>query len=265
MTDNVDLSIQQFIEAWRILSSAASSYSTYSAEAVECVFSGVPIPFFNAAVLTARGLSPSAAQSAAERARAWAAGRGVPWMLAATHEAMEPGADCAAILESCDFVPVMALTGMMAKRVAPVDNFPDGLVLRVPEDDPACEAILDVNSAAYGMPFAVGQPVWGRRAYWKDHFAVLGFAGGRPVSSAVVVMSGGHRYVALVATAPDQQRRGYADAAMRRALELAREAHGEHPTFLHATAAGRPVYERMGYQAVSSHTIFMDKSFLGEH
>jgi GNAT superfamily N-acetyltransferase len=265
MMDNVDLSIQQFVEAWRILSSAASSYRTHSAEGVECVFSGVPIPFFNAAVLTGRGLSPESAQSAAERARGWAAGRGVPWILAATGEALEPGADCAAILESCGFVPVMALTGMLAERVAPVEDVPEGLDLKIPEDDAACEAILDVNSAAYGMPFAVGQPVWGRRAFWKDHFAVLGFAGERPVSSAVVVMSGGHRYVALVATAPDQQRRGYADAAMRRALELAREAHGEHPTFLHATDAGRPVYERMGYQAVSSHTIFMDKSLLGEH
>ncbi len=264
MSDNVDLSIRQFIEAWRILSSAASSYSTHSAEAVECVFSGVPIPFFNAAFLTARGLSPEATQDAAERARAWA-GRRVPWILAATHEAMDPGAGCAAMLESRGFVPVMTLTGMMAERVAPVEHVPEGLELQIPEDDAACQGILDVNSAAYDMPFAVGQPVWGRKAFWKDHFAVLGFARGRPVSSAAVVMSGGHRYVAFVATAPGQQRRGYADAAMRRALELAREAHGEHPTFLHATDAGRPMYERMGYQAVSSHTILMDKCFLGEH
>ncbi|MCC6367142.1 MAG: GNAT family N-acetyltransferase [Bryobacterales bacterium] len=265
MSDNVDLSIRQFCDAWRILCGAASGYGTHSAEGVECVFSGVPIPFFNAVILTGRSLSPEGARAAAESAGAWAAGRGVPWILVATHEAMEPGSDCAAVLESCGFVPVMALTGMMAERVAPVDNVPDGLELRIPEDDAACEAILDVNSAAYDMPFAVGQPVWGRRAFWKDHYPVIGFAGEQPVSSSVVIMSGGYRYVALVATAPDQQRRGYASAAMRRALELAREAHGEHPTFLHATGAGRPVYERMGYRAVSSHTAFMDKRFLGEH
>ena len=37
---------------------------------------------------------------------------------------------------------------------------------------------------------------------------------------------------------------------------------GERPTFLHATDAGRPVYARMGYATVSTHTAFMEKRFL---
>ncbi len=52
---------------------------------------------------------------------------------------------------------------------------------------------------------------------------------------------------------------------MRRALELAATTHGERPTILHATDAGRPVYERMGYTPMSSHTIFLEKKFLAGH
>jgi predicted acetyltransferase len=78
-------------------------------------------------------------------------------------------------------------------------------------------------------------------------------------------MVDGYRYVALVATDPAHQRRGYADATMRRALEVAAEQHGGAPSFLHATEAGRPVYERMGYAAVTTHTIFIEKRFLEGH
>jgi predicted GNAT family acetyltransferase len=78
-------------------------------------------------------------------------------------------------------------------------------------------------------------------------------------------MVDGLRYVALVATHPEHQRRGYADAAMRRALEVAAAAKGKCPTFLHATEAGRPVYTRMGYRAVSHHTLYMEAKFLAGH
>jgi predicted GNAT family acetyltransferase len=65
-----------------------------------------------------------------------------------------------------------------------------------------------------------------------------------------------------VATAPDHQRRGYADAAMRQALTHAREAHGAAPTMLHATDAGKPVYERMGYRSISTHLLYLDRRFM---
>ena len=52
---------------------------------------------------------------------------------------------------------------------------------------------------------------------------------------------------------------------MRQALANAAKVHGEIPTILHATDAGRPVYERMGYATISTHTLLMEKRFLEEH
>ena len=94
----------------------------------------------------------------------------------------------------------------------------------------------------------------GKQAFWNDHVAVLGSGHGAPTSGAAVLMVDGCRYVALVATAPAHRRRGYAEAVMRRALEVAASAHGECPTVLHATDAGRPIDARTGDVPISTHT-----------
>jgi hypothetical protein len=261
MNDKVDLSIRQFVEAWRVMCSAAPGYATRSGPGVECVFSGSPIPFFNVAVLTGRNISAESIRISAESARTWSADRAVPWIFATTREALAPGTDIAAVLDSCGFAPFLDLTGMLAEQVAPPTRPIDGLEFRVPQTDSECQAILEVNSAAYGMSLAAGNSVWGKRAFWADHFPVVGSIAGQPVSCSAVYMVDGHRYVAMVATTPAHQRNGYAEATMRRALELA----GDHPTFLHATDAGRPIYARMGYQTVASHPVFIDKAFLAGH
>jgi ribosomal protein S18 acetylase RimI-like enzyme len=154
---------------------------------------------------------------------------------------------------------------MIAHQIAPATREPEGLQLVVPDDDEGCKALLDVNALAYGMDLEAGKPALGRRAFWNGHVPVLGLADGKPVSCAAVWMVDGYRYVALVATDPSTQRRGYAEAAMRHALEVAAEQHGDCPTVLHATDAGRPIYARMGYVTISTHTLFMEGRFLDGH
>jgi GNAT superfamily N-acetyltransferase len=262
MRDDVELSLSQIREAWRLMCAPAAGKAIEDRDGVFFAFSGLPIPFFNVAVIGGRDLSGDALRSHAGTARAWAADRQVPWFLLVTYERLLPGVDAAAILDECGLAPAIPVTGMLARRVAPAVNPPAGLRLGLPQDDAGCEALLDVNALAYAMPLDAAKPVLGQRSFWRDHFPVVGTAGDSPACSAAVLMVDGHRYVALVATDPAQQRRGYADAAMRHALAAAAEVHGELPTVLHATDAGRPVYERMGYAAISTHTFFVDKAFL---
>jgi len=265
MQDPVDLSIRQFIDAWRVMCSGAPGHVEAASDGVHYVFSGIPISFFNIALPTRRDIGADALQTHARDACAFASRHGVPWFFVVTHEGLAPETDASAILDSCGLAPIMPLTGMLAERIAPATTIPAELELAVPNDDEGCSAVIDVNSRAYDMELDASKPLLGRRSFWTDHVAVLGTTGGKPASSAAVLMVDGYRYVALVATDPGQQRRGYAEAAMRRALEQAAAAHGDRPTVLHATTAGRPIYARMGYETIANHTLFMEKTFLSAH
>ena len=265
MTDAVSLSISQFLDAWRIFGRACPATKLLNAGAAEYIFTGLPIAFFNVAVVTARQVAAPLLDATARSAMHWAADTGAPWLFIVTHEALEPGVDAAATLAGCGLVPLLPLTGMIARSITPGGPAPAGLQLEVPEDDGGCCDVIDVNSAAYGMDLNASKPAFGRGSFWADHVPVLGRAGGAPATSAAVLLSGGHRYVALVATQPGHQKRGFAEAAMRLALSVASEKFGDRPTFLHATDAGRPIYARMGYETVATHTCFIDKRLLEGH
>jgi GNAT superfamily N-acetyltransferase len=264
-TDGVDLSFSQMLGAWRIICAAAPRPAMASDAGLECIFSGIPVPFFNVAVVTDARVPATVLADHGRRACDFAADKNVPWLFVVTHETLEPGVDPAASLDACGLVPAMPLTGMVASQLMPATRATDGLDLVTPEGDDLCTAAMDINAAAYAMDLEPAKPVMGRRAFWDAHHVVVGLAGGVPASSAAVMMVDGLRYVLLVATLPDQQRRGFAEAAMRRALDAEAAAHGPTPTVLHATAAGRPVYERMGYQTIANHTVFMEKRFLEGH
>jgi GNAT superfamily N-acetyltransferase len=264
VNDAVDLSVRQFVEAWRLMFARLPSARVGSGDGVEYVFSGLPVGFFNIAFLTARGDSGEALQARGRAACAWAADTSAPWLLTMTHEALAPGVDAAAALDAAGFAPMLQLTGMLATRVVPGAAPPAALELLVPGDEAGCAALLDVNSAAYGMPLDPAKAALGPD-FWADHVPALGLMKGVPVSSAAVIMAGGYRYVGLVATEPTHQRRGYGEAAMRYALDVAVQRFGDCPTVLHATDAGRPLYDRMGYDTVSTHTVFIEKRFLEGH
>ena len=264
--DPVDLGIRQFGDAWRALCESVPQPVLDTADGLDYVFSGLPIAFFNAAIVTGRSVSAPALAAAATDTAAWAGDKHVPYLFVVTHEALVDTVDAAAVLADRGFAPVMPLTGMMARRIAPSTRQPDGLQLVVPDDEAGCSALLDVNAVAYGMDLEAGKPALGRPDFWNGrHVPVLGLAGGKPVSSSAVWMVDGYRYVALVATDPACQRRGYAEAAMRHSLDVAAARYGEQPSVLHATDAGRPIYARMGYDTISHHTLFMEQRFLEGH
>jgi GNAT superfamily N-acetyltransferase len=72
---------------------------------------------------------------------------------------------------------------------------------------------------------------------------------GEPACGLGVFPSGEDAYVSFVATAPKASRRGLATRLLASTLIEARE-RGAVTTTLEATAAGAPVYERMGYRSL---------------
>jgi GNAT superfamily N-acetyltransferase len=259
----VDLSVRQMCGAWGVMCRDAPGRRMSSADGIDYIFSGLPVAFFNVAILTQRSISAAALQSFAHAAREWAAAEApVPWFFVVTHDRIETGVDATAILGDCGLGAALPLTGMHATHVPPATSAPAGLQIKVSNEDVECATLVDINSAAYEMDLDPAKVVLGRQAFWNNHVAVLGSVDGEAASGAAVLMVEGCRYVALVATAPAHRRRGYAEAVMRHVLEAAASAYGEGPTVLHATDAGRPIYERMGYTPISTHTLYMDAALL---
>lgn len=258
----VALSLRQFSEAWRVMCSGSAQFTREATDGVEFTFSGVPVGFFNIALLTDDDISDAALARHALAASAWSADKGVPWLLVVTRETLAEGVDASAVLDTCGFAPIMPLTGMVARQIVPPTRPGAPLELTVPDTQSTLGALLDLNAAAYDMDLSAGKAILAQPEFWTAHVPALGLADAQPASCAAVFMVDGLRYVAMVATDPVQQRRGYAEATMRHALDVARDRYGDVPSVLHATEAGRPIYERMGYERIASHTVFMEKRLL---
>jgi GNAT superfamily N-acetyltransferase len=114
--------------------------------------------------------------------------------------------------------------------------------------DAHLRAYADLNSRAYGFPLDHGRDGLGGSALWKERVhAYLGLRDGVPVTCAATVEADGRLFVVLVATHPDCERRGYGEAVTRKALYEGARATGLTRATLHATAAGAPVYPRIGF------------------
>ncbi len=139
-------------------------------------------------------------------------------------------------------------TGMAADALAePVRPLPD-IELRIADDPETVRDLTRLNAAAYGMPEELFEIV-SELDYSGSHMhGIVGYASGEPVSCAAALPVRKTVYVGWVATHPDHQRRGYAEAAMRRAISACSEATGLTRTTLHASEAGYSLYSSMGYR-----------------
>ncbi|MHB9756454.1 GNAT family N-acetyltransferase [Streptomyces sp. BYX5S] len=110
-------------------------------------------------------------------------------------------------------------------------------------------AYADINARAYGFPVEDGRDGLEGSVMWRDRVhAYLGLRDGVPVTCAGAVEADGRLFVVLVATDPGWERRGYGEAVTRKALYEGARATGLTRATLHATAAGAPVYPRIGFE-----------------
>jgi GNAT superfamily N-acetyltransferase len=140
-------------------------------------------------------------------------------------------------------------TGMAGDLLpVPEPSHPDLTFVRVTGDE-QLRAYADINSRAYGFPLEDGRDGLAGSALWKERVhAYLGLRDGVPVTCAATVEAQGRLFVLLVATDPRWERRGYGEAVTRKALYEGARATGLTRATLHATAAGAPVYPRIGFE-----------------
>jgi GNAT superfamily N-acetyltransferase len=165
---------------------------------------------------------------------------------------------CVTAMEREGFVPIMTLMGMAADGLQATSQPQPALEYSHASGKEIDRLICKINAQAYQV-----LPEWGDNMAedvllsGEDAFTVIGYAGGEPVATAITYILDGILYVAFVATLPGHQRKGYAEAVMRRSLGVASRATGLSRTVLHATPVGQPVYERMGYHNTTPFTMYL--------
>jgi hypothetical protein len=140
--------------------------------------------------------------------------------------------------------PLMVLDPVPAAGSVPAP--PAGLDL-VTVDAAALVDAAGVLARGFGMPPAMAEALVDATLVDVAGFAaVVGLAGGEPVTTAAAYVTDGMAGIYNVATVPEHRGHGYGEAATWAAVALGARLGGTRAV-LQASGAGEPVYRRMGF------------------
>ncbi|WP_331450520.1 GNAT family N-acetyltransferase [Streptomyces prasinus] len=250
-TDSVE-SVEQLTAAWRILvldrnpDADVRDLPGIAVRWADCRF-----PFWNCVTLTGDGTGAGPVEGLLNEAAEIMRSKKHPGFLWVfedllgdeAHAALGPAAARAGLVHA---FPGTGMAGDLLP--VPEPSHPDLAFVRVATGE-HLRAFADVNSLAYGFPPEDGRDGLTWSLLWKHRvYAYLGVRNGTPVTCAATMEVEGRLFVLLVATDPQWQRRGYGEAVTRKALHEGAAATGATRATLHATAAGAPVYPRIGFE-----------------
>lgn len=217
-------------------------------EGLEAAWVNSTMPFCNGTFFTSAPADEADLRRRLDAAKADAAAHALPWGLFT----YDPYFAELPIPSDAGFermIGIRVMTGDAARLRPPERPLPPVEFRRITDVDGARQA-LDINMQAYGMPAEMTESALATGAFFGDparDFGYVAYVDGAEVSTATAVLLEGWLYVALVATAADHRKKGYAEAVMRHALQQAAAATGVTRTSLDASDAGAPLYAQMGY------------------
>jgi GNAT superfamily N-acetyltransferase len=240
MTDPRTAAVEDNLMAFFAAVGEGALFRRDPADDVVALRSDVAFPNFNAVTAARFGVDP------AVRAEALAGSYiadGLPWMWWLTPSTTPAGLE--AVLEGRGLeredVPGMYADLATPPTVPPVA----GLTVEASDD---ADSIVDVVLSGFDMPELVRAPM---AAIMGDFPAinVLAHLDGRPVACGTAYLAGATAGLYNIATLEEARGRGVGYAVTAILMQLARRAGAAHAV-LHATEAGRPVYERAGFVKV---------------
>lgn len=247
---------EQFVGMWSEFARRFPGSRVENLPGMVVAISRTPMAFVNVIAFSTPVRDRDDLVERCQRAIRIGAESGVPWLLSTCDAWMGDPEVAKATLAEMKLVTVLPTVGMVTDEILPpAKPLPEGLEFRRAVDEETRNALVDLNTISYGIPQDVGRQGPARACFWDDSFhGYVAYSNGQPVSATMTAPVDGRLYVAWVATHPEHRRKGYADAVMRKSLESARQATGLTRTVLHATPAGRPVYEAMGYRSIVGFT-----------
>jgi len=248
-------SVQQLADTWRRILTDRGSGDVRDLPGMAIRWADSKFPFWNCITFTDRDCGEALLDDRLAEAAAYMRYRERPGLIWLFEDLLSPPARAGlpAAVDRAGLTLSLQGFGMAGDFPAIAEpQHPELEFVRVTTEEHLL-AYADLNSRAYGMPLEAGRDGLAGSRLWKSEmYSYLGVMKGQPVSAAATVETNGCLLLALVATAPEAQRRGYGEAMVRKALFEGFKATGATHSVLHATLAGMPVYERVGYHKAAS-------------
>lgn len=205
--------------------------------------SGLPIAYFNGAFCR-RPVDPLEADKIVRAAIDFFGARGVPWLMWT-----RTGVD-AALSAACARAQLREVggpPGMVLPIIPPVAPEPtDGI--RIAKATPAdLETLRLILAEGFGMPIEIARVLMSERVVDDAAVAVvIGHLDDRPMSTALVHVTGSTAGIYNVATLPEGRNRGVGAAVTWAAIDAGRDLGAAHAA-LQSSPSGYPIYARMGF------------------
>lgn len=211
------------------------------ADDVDLLQSDVAFPMFN--VATNARFGDDAARRTNEVVDTFVEA-GLPWMWWLTPSTMTAELEATLVARGLarEDVPGMHLDLATTPAARPVE----GLVIERTHD---VALLVRTMVAGFEMPEDLRAPMAELMGHFPETINVLGTLDGRPVATGTAYLDGTTAGLYNIATVAHARGRGVGYAVTLALLDLARES-GAQQAVLHASEAGRPVYERAGFVEV---------------
>jgi GNAT superfamily N-acetyltransferase len=215
---------------------------------------GAPMVEFNWAHVR-RPLGNVAA--ALEHAERYFAPRRLPYRIELRGHASPDTERARELIRGAGFEPASApVPGMALAPIASAHPAPKELRIEAVSDEESLDAFARAAFRGFGFPENAASAMLTPQLWSRPQVeAFVGRVGGEPVATAMLIASGAVAGIYWVATVPEARRRGYGEALTWAAVQAGRRA-GCTVASLQASAMGRPVYERMGFQHVIDYERF---------
>jgi GNAT superfamily N-acetyltransferase len=249
---------EQLSAAWSLYARCSGTGEVVDRDGLRIANARHPWFLMNAALLTEPVPSQANLAVRAHAAIEYFGREHHPWFLAGSQQWLGDGAP--ETLSRLGLTQALTVVGMVTAQLAsPARPLPEVDARRI-DDEQGRLALADLNAAVYDVSSAwVRGAVAGEALWHTPLYGYVAYVDSHPVSTAFAVPLNGILYVGYVATALAYRRRGLAELVMRRSLEDATRSTGITRTALHATAAGYPVYIRMGYRPVDEFVLYVPR------
>ena len=249
MSGMIDDTRKIFVSTWQGYAQRFPSGEQVTHPEMEIAFSGIAVPLFNLAFPKTRAeLRREEYEHLLGEFGKILKPRSVPGLLFLRTGQVEKNSGIEAMFR---------MPGMVAGELLPPEHTPGESVIREVAGAAMAEEIARLNVVSHEMELKdvaalACAGVWGGPSH-----GFLLYEDGNAVAGGSASFVEGISYIGWMATLPEYRRRGYAEALLRHMDGFMRKRYGMKETVLHATEMGRPIYERMGFQAVDEYSAYL--------